>query len=55
MGVPLGGNRSFTFFIGGRCCPLGLSAFFFQVFLLEKIMRSEAEQTTTEAGNEKSE
>ncbi|MCL1650554.1 hypothetical protein M2T70_16455 [Elizabethkingia anophelis] len=28
-------------------CPLGLSAFFFPVFLLEKFMRSEAEQTTT--------
>ncbi|WP_283422097.1 hypothetical protein [Chryseobacterium profundimaris] len=27
--------------------PLGLSAFFFPVFLLEKFRRSEAEQTTT--------
>jgi len=33
-----------------RCCPLGLSAFFFPVFLLEKFMRSEAEQTTTGSG-----
>jgi hypothetical protein len=35
---------------GFRCCPLGLTAFFFPVFLLEKFMRSEAEQTTTGGG-----
>ncbi len=54
-GFPLKEPPLNHFFLGFRCCPLGLSAFFFPVFLLEKIMRSEAEQTTTEAGNEKSE
>jgi hypothetical protein len=49
-GFPLKEPPLNHFFLGFRCCPLGLSAFFFPVFLLEKFMRSEAEQTTTGSG-----